>query len=161
MRLKKTLQVDLTYRRTTGLEQVANLELSLKVGDHLGGHTTSGHVDGTGRVASVLPHPDGSQCLWIDLSSALSQVDISKHVVYKGSICLDGVSLTVAEIKEQQIRVSLIPHTLAHTNLQYRKLGDIINIEFDQALKLLQAPAASEGTDHEQKILFLTFLISS
>jgi riboflavin synthase len=102
-------------------------------------------VDGTARITSVLPHPDGSQCLWIDLSPVLSKEDISKHVIYKGSICLDGVSLTVAEIKEQQIRVSLIPHTLSHTNLQYRKIGDVINIEFDQALKLLQAPAATEG----------------
>jgi riboflavin synthase len=131
--------------RATDDEKVVNLELSLKVGDHLGGHTTSGHVDGTARITSVLPHPDGSQCLWIDLSPVLSKEDISKHVIYKGSICLDGVSLTVAEIKEQQIRVSLIPHTLSHTNLQYRKIGDVINIEFDQALKLLQAPAATEG----------------
>jgi riboflavin synthase len=131
--------------RATGEEKVVNLELSLKVGDHLGGHTTSGHVDGTARITSVLPHPDGSQCLWLDLSPVLSKEDISKHVIYKGSICLDGVSLTVAEIKEQQIRVSLIPHTLSHTNLQFRKIGDVINIEFDQALKLLQAPAATEG----------------
>lgn len=112
-------------------------------------------MDGTGRVTSVLPHPDGSQCVWIDLSSALAKEDISKHVIYKGSICLDGVSLTVAEIKEDQVRVSLIPHTLSHTNLQYRKIGDIINIEFDQALKLLRAPAATEGKIKNNLILSL------
>lgn len=108
-----------------------NLEHALRVGDSMGGHTVTGHVDGVAEVSRVTPHPDGSRDVWVDLK------DLPKLVVHKGSITLDGVSLTVAEIQEGKlVRVSLIPHTLSHTTLQYRKAGDSINVEFDQALKL-------------------------
>jgi riboflavin synthase len=74
-----------------------NLEHALRVGDSMGGHTVSGHVDGRGRVSQVTPHEDGSRDVWVDLG------DLPKLVVYKGSIALDGVSLTVAEIKDEKV----------------------------------------------------------
>eukprot|EP01102_Stenamoeba_stenopodia_P010985 TRINITY_DN3353_c0_g2_i1.p1 TRINITY_DN3353_c0_g2~~TRINITY_DN3353_c0_g2_i1.p1 ORF type:complete len:629 (+),score=138.74 TRINITY_DN3353_c0_g2_i1:380-2266(+) len=112
-----------------------NLEHALRVGDSVSGHTVIGHVDGTVTVWKIKLHPDGSRDLWVDLAELPKE-----FVVYKGSIALDGVSLTVAEIAEgRYVRVSLIPHTLSHTTLQYRKVGDSMNVEFDQVLKKLTA----------------------
>ncbi|PRP83800.1 diaminohydroxyphosphoribosylaminopyrimidine deaminase / 5-amino-6-(5-phosphoribosylamino)uracil reductase [Planoprotostelium fungivorum] len=131
-------------RKLTNLESIGddferkdnvNVEHALQHGDSLGGHHVLGHVDGVARVSEIIDRKDGSRDVWIDISSFPNS---AIHLVHKGSICMDGTSLTVAEIRDKTFRVSLIHHTLAHTNLQYRRVGDQINIEFDTMLKTMK-----------------------
>eukprot|EP01120_Amphizonella_sp_Union-15-10_P013325 TRINITY_DN6166_c0_g1_i2.p1 TRINITY_DN6166_c0_g1~~TRINITY_DN6166_c0_g1_i2.p1 ORF type:complete len:502 (-),score=60.20 TRINITY_DN6166_c0_g1_i2:39-1544(-) len=104
-----------------------NLEHSMRVGDSIGGHYVYGHVVGTAVIDQIKIKPDGSRDLWINLDS-LSPPEGT--FVHKGSISIDGASLTIAQIQYNRFRVSLIPHTLNHTNLSKRKIGDLVNIEF-------------------------------
>lgn len=102
-----------------------NLELPLRAGDRLGGHVVQGHVDGVGTVAAV--HEEGfARVVEIDLDGALE-----RYVVEKGSVAVDGVSLTVSALHEQGFAVSLIPETLARTNLGAVGEGTRVNVELD------------------------------
>ncbi len=121
--------VEETVRRTTvgelkGGDRV-NLEASVKAGAVLGGHFVLGHVDCVGRVIDVRRHADGVS-MAVDFPKAFASL-----VVHKGSIALDGVSLTVGEIGAYVARLYLIPHTMKTTTLGFRKTGDRVNIEFD------------------------------
>eukprot|EP00668_Euglena_longa_P013935 GGOE01017887.1.p1 GENE.GGOE01017887.1~~GGOE01017887.1.p1 ORF type:complete len:629 (+),score=127.01 GGOE01017887.1:39-1889(+) len=110
-----------------------NLEKSMKVGDGIGGHMVSGHVDGTTTILELEPKSDGSLDVWIDLSPFPSPC-----IMYKGSVTLDGCSLTVAEVAPDQsrFRVSLIPHTQTVTILGKSWVpGYAVNLEFDHAMK--------------------------
>ncbi|SNW62500.1 Tri-functionnal domain DHFR/deoxycytidylate deaminase/Riboflavin biosynthesis protein RibD [Orpheovirus IHUMI-LCC2] len=107
---------------------VVNVEKSMKLGDNVGGHIVSGHVHQLSTILDIKENDDGSKCLWIGLEDA-------SLVKYKGSISVDGVSLTVAEVLDTSFRVSLIPHTLSHTNLQYKIVGSKVNLEFDNITK--------------------------
>jgi|SRR5690606_29659747 len=102
-----------------------NIERSMKVGDRLEGHFVLGHVDGTGIIEDVQSLPSETK-VWIKLGEGLA-----KTLVPKGSIAVDGVSLTLVDIKGDLVSVSLIPHTLGATTLGLRKKGDIVNIETD------------------------------
>jgi len=102
-----------------------NLERALPVGGRLGGHIVQGHVDGTGRVASIRP-VGNSWFIYIDAAP-----DLMRYIVTKGSVALDGISLTVAESEDRTFAVSIIPHTWEHTNLQHKRAGDLVNIECD------------------------------
>lgn len=113
-----------------------NMERALRIGDPLGGHTVTGHVDGVVPIVGTHPHDDGSLSVWIELPP-------NALVVHKGSITLDGTSLTVAELKSGKLRVSLIPHTLQNTTLHLSAPGRLLNVEFDQGLKLLAQSQAS------------------
>jgi riboflavin synthase len=109
-----------------------NLELAMKVGDRLGGHIVQGHVDGVGTVSSV--EDDGfARRLRLDLPTQLLQ-----FAVDKGSITLNGVSLTVAELGETWAEVSLIPETLERTNLGDLAPGDRLNVECDVIAKYVE-----------------------
>jgi riboflavin synthase len=109
-----------------------NLELAMKVGDRLGGHIVQGHVDGVGTVSSV--EDDGfARRLRVDLPTQLLQ-----FAVDKGSITLNGVSLTVAELGEAWAEVSLIPETLERTNLGDLAPGDRLNVECDVIAKYVE-----------------------
>jgi riboflavin synthase len=109
-----------------------NLELAMKVGDRLGGHIVQGHVDGIGEVASV--EDDGfARRIRVDLPTQLLQL-----VVDKGSITLNGVSLTVAELGETWAEVSLIPETLERTNLGEVQVGSRLNVECDVVAKYVE-----------------------
>lgn len=102
-----------------------NLELPLRASDRLGGHVVQGHVDDTATVREV--REEGfARVLVIDLPQRLS-----RHLVEKGSIALDGVSLTISALDERGFAVSLIPETLARTNLGLLQAGDAVNIEVD------------------------------
>jgi riboflavin synthase len=90
---------------------VVNLEPALRVGDALGGHLVSGHVDAVGKLRSVAPRGDAREC-WFDLPEPLR-----RYVAVKGSITVEGVSLTVNTVDSTGFMVGLIPHTLSHTNL--------------------------------------------
>jgi riboflavin synthase len=114
-----------------------NLELPLRVGDRLGGHIVQGHVDGVGRVESV--QQDGfSRVLTVELPD-----ELARHVVLKGSIALDGVSLTISALEDSRLSVSLIPETLERTTLGSARPGDAINVEVDVLAKHVERLLAS------------------
>ncbi|KAF2990835.1 riboflavin synthase [Methylocystis sp. MJC1] len=102
-----------------------NLERALKIGDELGGHIVTGHVDGVARIVSRDDF-DGMARFWIETPHALS-----RFVAQKGSVALDGVSLTVNEVEGDRFSILLIPHTLAVTAFGTRGAGDALNIEVD------------------------------
>jgi riboflavin synthase len=108
-----------------------NLERALSSGDRFGGHFVQGHVDATGTAERV-DHSEGFD-LWVKFPEQQAAL-----VINKGSIALNGVSLTVAEVRGESLRVSLIPHTLEHTTLGDLKAGDAVNLEFDMIGKYVQ-----------------------
>jgi riboflavin synthase len=101
-----------------------NIEPSLRVGDQLGGHVVQGHVDALGRARSVMAEGDDRR-VWIDAP------EIVRYCVEKGSIAVDGVSLTIAAVDDDGFEVALIPHTLAVTTLGRLEPGDELNLEAD------------------------------
>ena len=109
-----------------------NLEPSLRVGDRLGGHVVQGHVDAVGRVRSVEPEGDGRR-VWVDAPDA-----VLGYCIEKGSIAVDGVSLTVAAFDDDGFAVALIPHTLAATTLGRLESGDVVNLEADVLGKVVE-----------------------
>jgi riboflavin synthase len=109
-----------------------NLERALKVGDRLGGHIVSGHIDGVG-VINELKREDNA--IWVSIGAPL---EILKYVVLKGSIAIDGVSLTVAYVDDNEFKVSVIPHTQEETTLTHKKVGDKVNLECDMIGKYIE-----------------------
>jgi riboflavin synthase len=104
---------------------IVNIERSLKAGDRLDGHFVLGHVDGVAIIKKIIKKPKEVQ-IWFEIPKKLL-----KYVVKKGSIALDGISLTVVDIKKNIASVSLIPHTIEVTNFHTKKIGDKLNIETD------------------------------
>ncbi len=116
--------------RKTGLESLrtgdsVNLERAVSVGQRLGGHLVQGHVDGVGKIASIRPVGD-SWWVYVEVSP-----ELMRYVVTKGSVTVDGISLTVADSAEKTFAVSIIPHTWENTTLKDRRAGDTVNIETD------------------------------
>src|SRR5436305_2663034 len=109
-----------------------NLEPSLRVGDRLGGHVVQGHVDAVGRVRSVTPEGDGCR-VWVDAPDA-----VVRYCIEKGSIAVEGVSLTGAAFDDEGFEVALIPHTLAVTTLGSLVRGDEVNLEADVLGKVVE-----------------------
>ena len=109
-----------------------NVEPSLRVGDPLGGHVVQGHVDAVGTVRSLAAEGD-SRRVWVDAPDA-----IVRYCLEKGSIAVDGVSLTVAALDEEGFEVALIPHTLAVTTLGDLESGDEVNLEVDVLAKVVE-----------------------
>jgi riboflavin synthase len=122
-----------------------NLELPLRAGDRLGGHVVQGHVDGTGSVRELCEE-GFARVLWIEIEQPLA-----RYLAEKGSVALDGVSLTVSALDERGFAVSLIPETLRRTSLGTLAPGDRVNIEVDIMAKQLerllaaQRPVAAES----------------
>lgn len=102
-----------------------NLERALSLGDRLGGHIVSGHIDGTGTISG---YENEDNAVWVTISTP---PEVLKYVVQKGSIAIDGISLTVAYVDESVFKVSVIPHTKEVTTLLRKKVGDIVNLECD------------------------------
>ncbi|WP_315121626.1 riboflavin synthase [uncultured Clostridium sp.] len=102
-----------------------NLERALRVSDRLGGHIVSGHIDGRGRIKGLKKEDNA---MWITVEAPM---EVLKYVIYKGSITIDGVSLTVAYVDDDEFKVSIIPHTGEETILLMKKLGDEVNLECD------------------------------
>ncbi len=115
----------LTTLGTLVAGDAVNLEKALRLADRLGGHLVSGHVDGVGRVARI--DDDGASQRWTFRVPAL----LARYIAVKGSICVDGTSLTVNTVDADTFGVTLIPHTLAVTTFGARKAGDAVNIEVD------------------------------
>lgn len=132
-----------TIRRTnlgqTKPGETVNIERSLKVGDRLEGHFVLGHVDGSGIIEDIQKMPSETT-MWIRLDKRLT-----RSLVPKGSIAIDGVSLTLVDIQGDRVSVSLIPHTLKTTTLGMKHRGDRVNIETDILAKyvITNLPKAS------------------
>jgi riboflavin synthase len=118
-----------TLRRTTlgslAVGDVVNLERAMVANGRFGGHIVQGHVDGVGRIASMRPVGNAWQ-VFIDVDP-----NLMRYIVEKGSICIDGISLTVADAGGASFSVSVIPHTWENTTLSTRRAGDSLNIECD------------------------------
>ncbi len=125
---KETLSV------TVGLDNVreVNLEKALRLNDRLGGHLVSGHVDGVGEVVLFAQLGD---CWKLDIRAPHA---ISKYISVKGSIAVNGVSLTVNTIAADVFSINLIPHTLENTTLQFLKTGSPVNLEVDQIARYVE-----------------------
>lgn len=125
-----------TLRRTSLAQAVAgadvNLERAARIDSRIGGHLVQGHVDGMGRISEISPSEHWTT-MRVDLPDGLT-----RYVVEKGSIAVDGVSLTVVDVDDASFSVSLIPTTLAETNLGTRRVGDHVNIEVDAMAKYVE-----------------------
>lgn len=153
--LGNTFEADVmaeTFRRSSlgklKSKSHVNLERAMAADGRFGGHIVSGHIDGTGTISTVLPEENA---IWYTISA---DKNLLKYIVEKGSVAIDGISLTVASVDEQCFKVSIIPHTKEETILQYKKPGDIVNLECDiigkYVEKLMQYQKNNE--DSESKI---------
>jgi riboflavin synthase len=113
---------------------LVNLELPLRVEGRMGGHIVQGHVDGTGKFLGLEPIP-GAEDFWLHIEIP---PELEKYVVYKGSIALEGISLTVARLEGYRVTIAIIPHTIKMTNLASLKPGDPVNVETDIVAKYLE-----------------------
>ncbi len=124
-----------------------NLERAMPANGRFGGHIVSGHIDGTGTVQSIEPDDNA---IWYTIAA---KPNLLRYIVEKGSITIDGISLTVAYVDEHCFKVSIIPHTQQVTALHDRGVGDIVNLECDiigkYVEKLLQPAAGEEETKKE------------
>ncbi len=102
-----------------------NIERSLKVGERMEGHFVLGHIDDIGKIIKIEKKPTEIK-FWIELPN-----DLARYVVQKGSIAIDGISLTLVDVIKNKISVCIIPHTMKITNLGSKKIGDKVNIEID------------------------------
>ena len=111
-----------------------NLEPPLRAGDPLGGHLVQGHVDGVGEVVEIEPMGEGGA--WLGIRAP---AELRRYLIEKGSVCVDGVSLTVASLDSDTFAVALIPHTLEVTTLGSVGVGDPVNLEVDLIAKYVEA----------------------
>ncbi|AMA73646.1 MULTISPECIES: riboflavin synthase [Aneurinibacillus] len=142
--------LDRTSLSALGPGSPVNLERALAVGDRLGGHFVSGHVDGTGVIVDKRPYDNamlfevrtGEELLW--------------YIIPKGSIAIDGISLTVVDVAGDGFTVSIIPHTLEETILQYKGKGDLVNLECDMLGKYIERFIARRDLRDREKQPTLT-----
>ena len=120
-----------TLGRVKPFRERVNVEPALRAGEPLGGHYVQGHVDGVGQVAAVTPEGDGARI-------AIDAPELTRYLVEKGSIAVDGVSLTVAALTDEGFEVALIPHTLELTTLGTLAPGDPVNLEADVLAKYVE-----------------------
>jgi len=116
-----------------------NLERAMRPNDRLGGHLVSGHVDGVGRVERI--EPDARAQRWRFSAPA----PLLRYIAKKGSICVDGVSLTVNEADDSGFEVALIPHTVEHTAFASTRVGDVVNLEIDLVARYVERLLATRG----------------
>lgn len=139
-----------TVRRTSLAElkkgSPVNLELALTLSARLGGHIVSGHIDGTGEIVSLVDEGNAI------LLKVAADAKLLRYIVEKGSVALDGISLTVAAVTATDFTVSLIPHTREVTNLGSKKAGSTINIETDIIGKYVEKMLGSAAPEPTSKI---------
>jgi riboflavin synthase len=120
-----------------------NLELPMKADGRFGGHIVQGHVDGVGKLISLDRIAD-SENWWLHIELPH---EVEKYTVYKGSISIEGVSLTVAKLEENRCTIAIIPHTVEQTNLHSLKPGDLVNLEADLIAKYVEKMMKGSSTD--------------
>ncbi len=144
----KSFSADLaeeTWKRTS-LSRIkpgalVNLELPMRADGRLGGHIVQGHVDGTGKFLALDRIPDAEDYwLRIEVPSTLS-----RYVILKGSLAIEGISLTIAKIEANKVTVAIIPHTVEMTNLKSLKSGDPVNLEVDMIAKYVEKMMSRES----------------
>lgn len=121
-----------------------NLERAMRPSDRLGGHLVSGHVDGLGQVLSV--HDDARAQRW----RFAAPPALLRYIARKGSICIDGVSLTVNEVDDQGFAVALIPHTVSHTAFATTVVGDAVNLEIDLVARYVERLIGCAGMGNRE-----------
>jgi riboflavin synthase len=124
---KQTQEITTLGTLKTGAR--VNLERALRVGDRLGGHWVSGHVEETGKILTI---EKAWQSAWFTFRMPKA---VKRFVRSKGSIAIDGISLTVAAVRGDHVKIMIIPHTLSHTTLAEKKIGDRVNMEPDLLAK--------------------------
>lgn len=132
---------------------LVNLERALRVGDRMGGHIVSGHIDGIGSISQI-EKEENATWLTVTTSSALLH-----YIIYKGSVAIDGVSLTVAYVDDLSFKVSIIPHTESATTLHYKQVGDVVNIECDVVGKYIEKFMSHKIDDKVRSVIDESFLI--
>ena len=134
--------------KTGGLQKGArvNLEQALTAGKEFGGHFVLGHVDGIGRITHVTPEGEN---WWLGVEVPK---EFARYVVPKGSIAMDGISLTVARWRNNSVEVAVIPYTYGHTNLRDRKPGDAVNLEADILGKYVERYLETRGASRASTI---------
>jgi riboflavin synthase len=117
---------------------LVNLERSLAAGARLGGHILQGHVDGVGVITAINNLGEGNWWLQVQVPA-----ELERYIVYKGSIAIDGISLTVARVDGREVGITIIPHTWTHTNLHQRAPGATVNLETDILAKYVEKMMAN------------------
>jgi riboflavin synthase len=120
-----------------------NLELPMRADGRFGGHIVQGHVDGTGRFLSLDPIA-GADDFWLHIEIPS---DLARYVIFKGSLSIEGISLTVARIEGTAVTVAIIPHTVEMTNLKSLKPGDPVNLEVDLIAKYVEKMMQGESAN--------------
>ena len=123
---------------------LVNLELPMKADGRFGGHIVQGHVDGVGKFLG-LERIAESDNWWLHIELP---EEIEKYTVYKGSVCIEGISLTVARLDGERCTVAIIPHTVEMTNLKSLKAGDAVNLEADLVAKYVEKMMKSGAAEH-------------
>ena len=135
-----------------------NLERAMKSDGRFGGHMVAGHIDGTGQIKDM--HKDDN-AIWYTIAAGQ---EILRYIIEKGSIAIDGISLTVAKVTQTDFSVSSIPHTLQQTTLAERKKGDIVNLENDMVGKYIEKFLLSDftkGTGKKESHISKEFLMKN
>lgn len=131
---------------------LVNLERALRMGDRLGGHMVSGHVDGLGTIKSKIQEENA---IWVTIAAPAS---ILHYVISKGSIAIDGISLTVAHVDAESFKVSIIPHTKDETTLLKKKVHDLVNLECDLVGKYIEKFLVGSTAEPEKNTLTMDYL---
>ena len=144
----KTFAADLaeeTWKRTSFSRikkgALVNLELPMRLNERLGGHIVQGHVDGTGKLVA-LDQIGGGDDFWLQIEIP---PELARYVIFKGSLSIEGISLTVAKIEGTRVAAAIIPHTVKMTNLKSLKAGDPVNLEVDVVAKYIEKMIRGES----------------
>ncbi len=136
---KNSFSADISYetiKRSSfsniSIGSLVNLELALRLSDRLGGHLVSGHVDSMERLLSIESIGNGYKL------TVSSSIDIERYIASKGSITIDGISLTVSDIRKGSFDIAVIPHTFSNTSLHLKRVGDTVNVEVDQISRYIE-----------------------
>ena len=143
----ETLRITTLGKLKSG--SVVNLERAMPMNGRFGGHVVTGHTDNVAKIIGIKRHDE-----FCDLEIELTK-EQAKYVVKKGSITIDGISLTVAEIQGQKITIAVIPHTLENTNLIDLKIGDFVNIEVDILAKYIEKFLSTRDNSSGMSLDFL------
>ena len=134
------------------LGSAVNLERAMRADGRFGGHMVSGHIDGTGQV---IDKKDEGNAVWFTIQAEES---LMRYIVEKGSIAIDGISLTVATVTDSSFQVLIIPHTQGETTLLFKKIGDMVNLETDMVPKYIERLLYFQKKEEKKSSLDIEFL---
>lgn len=144
--------LDLTCFESYQIGQTVNLEKALMATSRLGGHLVSGHIDGVAEVTAIETNARATE-YWLKAPAHLC-----KYIPYKGSVSIDGISLTVNELKGEHFKLTIVPHTAGETTISQFKIGTQVNLEVDQLARYLERLMAPTETEQSPSTLTLDLL---